>query len=77
MTYTDILLTDLDSVRAEILEKHGVKCNIVGDRCIIKWNGTAHSCIDILECTPRTKQQAQDYYGNYLNGWCPDPATVL
>ena len=69
-TYTDILLTDLESVRDEIRQKSEVRVNVAGDRCIIKWEGDAHQCINELDCVHRTHEEALEYYGNPVNGWC-------
>ena len=68
-TYTDILLADLDSVRTEVREKGEVRKNLAETRCIIKWDGDAHQCIDELNCTHRTHSEALAYYNNPANGW--------
>ena len=68
ITYSDILLTDLDSVRDVILQKDGVKPNLDDTRCVIKWIGD-HASIDALGCTCRTHAEALAYYGNSANGW--------
>ena len=68
-TYADILLTDLAEVRPEVRQKNGVRENLAGTRCIIKWDGDAHSCIDDLNCIHRTHAEALAYYGDPANGW--------
>jgi len=73
-TYADILLTDLESVRDEIRQKAGVRVNLAGDRCVIKWDGDAHQCINELDCVHRTHAEAQAYYNDPANGWCEDIA---
>ena len=71
LIYSDIPLTELESVRPYINEKDEVRLNLAGDRCVIKWlNG--HECIDELECVHRTHAEAQLFYNDPINGWCTE-----
>lgn len=75
--YADILLSDLESVRGAIRQQEAVKTNLAGDRCIIKWGGDAHQCIDDLNCTCRTHAEALAYYNDPINGWCEEPEELI
>lgn len=75
-TYADILLTDLADVRSDIREQNGVRENLAGDRCVIKWDGDAHQCIEVLDCTHRTHAEALAYYNDPVNGWCEEPDPI-
>ena len=66
ISYTDILTTDLESVRSSILEQDSVRCNLAETRCIAKWNGSVEDMpqdlVD-LGCIGRTHAEALAFYG--------------
>jgi len=65
MNYTDILTEDLSSVRADIIQKDEVRCNVIETRCIIKWEGETPASVLALGITSsdiRTEGEAKVYY---------------
>jgi len=73
-SYTDILHTDLESVRSAISEKNGVRCNLAGTRCIVKWEGaTPQAILDLSDVgTIKTQTEAIAYYNDPINGWAEE-----
>jgi hypothetical protein len=67
--YADIKMTDLTKVEAVIRQKNGVKCNLAADRCIIKWNGGKHKCMEDIDMSCKTDAEALVYYSDPVNGW--------
>ena len=74
-TYSDIDLTNLDDVEDSV-RGSSFRHNIAGDRVIIKWDGEAPECVDLLGCVYRTHAEAIEYYSNTANGWCEDPLVL-
>jgi len=67
--YSDILLTDLASVRDVIEEQEGVRTNLTETRCIVSFIGSLPQKLIDLGCVLRSKAEAVSYYDNHTNGW--------
>jgi len=74
ISYTDILHTDLETVRSVVLEKNNVRCNLAETRCIVKWEGdTPQAILDLSDVgTIRSHAEALAYYNDPANGWCEE-----
>lgn len=68
--YADIAMEDYVAVKPVVRQQNKVRCNLAGTRCIIKWNGGLHKCMEGLDLNfPPDQSKALEYYSNPVNGW--------